>query len=636
MKTAYIQVIFNRLIKIVIFILIPSIAIGGFFIFKNINTAKAVADIHYVTQGGTGDCSSWELACGDIQTAITAAASDDTIAVKAGTYAVTGAPIIVDKSVNIIGYKSDQTTPAYTLYDTGEVNGPDLTMGADLGTMFVFSADQIQLSGFHINTSVSGGAIAAISIVSEIKYPIIQYNRFDLDENDSAVNVGATGKIIAPAGINFNIFDGPASAQSFWFKLEAGGEIDWLFDGSLPEELGYSFFSLSFYHNTISNASAYFLLGDGVDSTGIQNVIFLYNTFSDVLGGIAFDEIDDAASSAKINDIYVMYNTFNNSTSLANQFAVLIGAGLDDTDVTHGWSNDLLIFFNKFLQERDATYPTVGFENSDLTSPSDDVIAWANWWGSADGPTNFTTGSSSQATVSNHVNVNPWSSASDLSGLYFDKASFTSLDANDGFLPAAFYTALKEGSFTIPLPSFITDPESLFNEEAMLEGSQEYNYDILKPPYITVYNQVIIEIAYNGGNIIATLPSGTKITPATGSTLDIAQLVARAKETTAISGLPSGSTIYGATELGIPNLGLNFDKPVEIKIYVGTNLNGQTLNIRRSITGTGDWTTEGMYLSSNCVVSGGYCTFQTVKASTFAVAKIPSSQILPETGKDSD
>jgi hypothetical protein len=232
------------------------------------------------------------------------------------------------------------------------------------------------------------------------------------------------------------------------------------------------------------------------------------------------------------------------------------------------------------------------------------------------------------------VNVNPWISAANFSGLYFDKVSFSDVSEETPFLPSNFYSALKEGSFVIPLPSFLSDFDTLFSEEAMIAGSQEYNYNLFQPAYLSVYKNAIFEVPYNGGTITITIPDNTKITPATGNIFDIAKLVAAAKQASDLSGLPTGTEIFGSAEIGIPNLGLNFDKPIEVKIFVGTDLNGRTLNLRRSISGTGDWTTEGMYLSSNCTVAEGYCTFQTVKASTFVAASIPTGQILPETGND--
>ncbi|MDH4358487.1 MAG: hypothetical protein OEV37_00865 [Candidatus Berkelbacteria bacterium] len=622
------KALWRKVSKLVLVLFLISQAV--LFGFKGADRAEA-ANMWFVKEGGAGDCSSWANACGNILTAISTAAEGDTIAVKAGSYSVV-APIIVDKPLSIIGYKSDEITPAFDLYETGEVDGPDLTVGGDIGTVFLFDANEIHLSGFHIDTTFPAAQVSAIWLNGEVKYPVIEYNRFDFEEADSAIYVGPLAKLVAPAGINFNVFNGPVNANAFWFQVDTGGSIDFDLGFGLPNEFGYSFFDLSFYHNSINQSGALFQLANGIVGNGIKHIIFLYNTFSNSQGFVIFDEIGDAATTAKLDDIYFMYNTFNNSPTLDNQYAILLGDGLDNDDVADGWDEDFIILFNKFNQARDDTYPTVGFTNAGLTNPTGSILAWANWWGSADGPTNFTTGSAANATVSDHINFNPWATASNLSGLFIDASTFADVElGQSSFLPSQFTAYLKQGSFIVPLPSYISDPETMFDEEKMLGGEDDYNYDITKPPYLDVYRKVVFEIPNNGGNIVITIPDDTRISPATGNEIDISKLLAQAKLTSALTGLPSGSEVFGAAELGIPNLGLNFSKSVEIKIYVGTSLNGRTLSVRRSISGTGDWTTEGIEVS-DCTINEGYCTFQTTKASNFAVANIPSSQILPETG----
>lgn len=606
------------------------IAIFGIFYPGPIGKAEAAVTAYYVDAGGVGDCSSWAQACGEISTAILLASDGDVIAVKADVYTNGGVPIDIDKSVKIIGYNADGTAPAYTDFVTGETNGP--TIKDIPGPLVTLFADEIQLSGFNLDTTNVATMIGiSLGVFATVRYPIIEYNHFILKTASVGIEVPIGSKLISPAGINFNLFDGPAdTADAFWMLVAPGGEISYDAGYDAPNEFGYVFYDLSFYHNTINYATANFTLGDGFDSTGIGQITFLNNTFNDSRGFILFDRFG-AADTAKFSAISIMYNTFNLSNTFDTQIAILVGEDVTDDNVQNDWATDFMVLFNKFLQTRDATYPTVGFQDPGVakTNPSSDLMAWANWWGSADGPTNIS-GVGAQATVSDHVSYNPWASAANLSGLYFDKSSLS----GDAFLPAAFYSALKEGSFIIPLPSYFSDPAILFDEQAMLAGERNYDYDLTKPSSLSVYNKVVFEIPYNGGNITITLPSGTKITPATGNILDIMKLVAQSKQPSSLSGLPAGTEIFGAAELGIPNLGLNFDQPVEIKIPVGTALNGRTLNVRRSVTGTGDWTAEGLYLSSNCTVAAGYCTFQTVKASTFVVASIPGGPILPETGME--
>jgi hypothetical protein len=65
-------------------------------------------------------------------------------------------------------------------------------------------------------------------------------------------------------------------------------------------------------------------------------------------------------------------------------------------------------------------------------------------------------------------------------------------------------------------------------------------------------------------------------------------------------------------------LGLQFSLPITVSIFVGTELNGQTLNIVRSTSGVGNWTNDGIEPPATCIVANGFCVFQATKASYYA------------------
>lgn len=92
-----------------------------------------------------------------------------------------------------------------------------------------------------------------------------------------------------------------------------------------------------------------------------------------------------------------------------------------------------------------------------------------------------------------------------------------------------------------------------------------------------------------------------------------------------ISGLGANTIAKGALQWGILNHGLVFSSPITISIYVGSNLNNQTLNVARSIDGATNWTTDGIVSPGTCVVTNGYCQFQTTKASYYAATQSTSS-----------
>ena len=84
--------------------------------------------------------------------------------------------------------------------------------------------------------------------------------------------------------------------------------------------------------------------------------------------------------------------------------------------------------------------------------------------------------------------------------------------------------------------------------------------------------------------------------------------------------------------MGYSTIGLEFHPPITLKIYVGENLNGQILNIVRSVSGTGGWTNDGV-VSMSCVVANGLCEFTATKASyyvtsQFAVTTNPVTDVL--------
>ena len=104
-------------------------------------------------------------------------------------------------------------------------------------------------------------------------------------------------------------------------------------------------------------------------------------------------------------------------------------------------------------------------------------------------------------------------------------------------------------------------------------------------------------------------------------------------EVGSLTGLTSGSVVKGALQWGIPGTGLKFSEPITVSIFVGIDLNGQTLNVVRSVTGNGDWTSDGIVPPATCVVSDGICAFQATKASFYAsYVETPSA---PQTNNSS-
>jgi hypothetical protein len=62
-----------------------------------------------------------------------------------------------------------------------------------------------------------------------------------------------------------------------------------------------------------------------------------------------------------------------------------------------------------------------------------------------------------------------------------------------------------------------------------------------------------------------------------------------------------------------------------INIWVGTELNGETLDIVRSADGGETWTSEGIVDPATCVVIGGVCSFGATQTSIYVAAGTTSS-----------
>lgn len=144
-------------------------------------------------------------------------------------------------------------------------------------------------------------------------------------------------------------------------------------------------------------------------------------------------------------------------------------------------------------------------------------------------------------------------------------------------------------------------------------------------PSITTAQKVTINVAVGSGTNSVMLPQGVIIRRSDGANIDTNGLSTDSVSIGSVSGLGSNVTVDGAFQWGIPGIGLEFTSPITINIYVGTDLNSQTLNIQRSITTSSGWTNDGIVDPKTCVVSEGICSFTTIKASYFAATRTTST-----------
>lgn len=147
----------------------------------------------------------------------------------------------------------------------------------------------------------------------------------------------------------------------------------------------------------------------------------------------------------------------------------------------------------------------------------------------------------------------------------------------------------------------------------------EGNDDYASSTSLTATHDVHITLHGADGDSEVDLPNGVKITREDGSAINGAALVASSTPLGLMGGLDS--LAKAAFKWGLVGYGLQFTMPVTIKMYVGAALNGQTLHLTRSITGTGSWTNDGIVAPATCLVTAGQCTFQATKASYYVASE---------------
>lgn len=156
---------------------------------------------------------------------------------------------------------------------------------------------------------------------------------------------------------------------------------------------------------------------------------------------------------------------------------------------------------------------------------------------------------------------------------------------------------------------------------------------------LVVLGDSTISVSVNGGTSSVFLPNNTIITNSTdGGTIDVTKLSAQTPSS--LTGFDSNTVVDGSLQWGIPDLGLKFSQAITLNIFVGTSLNGQTLKVIRSTTGTSGWTSDGIEDPKTCTVASGICTFKATRASyyatthTTAAATTTSSSSSSSSGSD--
>lgn len=167
-------------------------------------------------------------------------------------------------------------------------------------------------------------------------------------------------------------------------------------------------------------------------------------------------------------------------------------------------------------------------------------------------------------------------------------------------------------TFIVDLEELLIDGDDLtplFNNVTM-----DVNGSLTEAFSVTLTKQITITIA----NSTIIIPAGTVISASDNSTFDITQLIAdHLNESN--SSIGTGFTPQGLLKYGLLNKSLSFSLPVDIELYVGDDLENQTLYIYKSANATFGWSTTGLS-NTTCVVQSGVCQFSTSSASYFSAS----------------
>lgn len=236
----------------------------------------------------------------------------------------------------------------------------------------------------------------------------------------------------------------------------------------------------------------------------------------------------------------------------------------------------------------------VGVQNNDEENFFD---ATENFWGHLSGPLDTDLNPAGQGdSISGNVLFSPFYLDAQLTKL--ETLDFTTFDMN---------SLIQNGIFKIP------DNEE---GEALVQ-------------FLTVTQDADFKVPGVNGEEV-TLPEGTRIERSDDQEFEWDDLTVSDFSEDSIQGLGADFDPEGALQWGIPNVELEFDKPITIDIAVSQSLNGKTLKVQRSTSSSGGWTASGIVAPGTCVVIAGICTFQATKASYFvASSTVPTPTPTP-------
>lgn len=490
--------------------------------------------------------------------------------------------IYTNGSTNTTIQNNEIRNNTYGVYVTGDVSGSQIKSNNIHDNGQGISADgasfsELSISGNQITTSSDGYGIY-FNAISESVLTISQ-NQIT-GGNDSGIYLSGGGAQIS--GSTVTISQNTVSSNSnhgIYADVIVNSTLN-VTNNTVETNDGNGIYLCA--AGQCNNNSILRIKGNSISGNS-NSGLSLYEIYASTvtIGGEAQEDRNTITNNGS-SGIYIQYigtpqdpsnvAILNNTISSNSEWGIYLG-NFDSTSAVSANQNNIL-------------GNDVGVQNNDL---QDFFDATLNFWGDASGPL--------------EANLNPNGLGNRVAGRVLFSPFYT--DSTRSTLTEIEFNA---GSINL----------ANFDDWGIFDLSEE-GEDLVR--FVDLLQQFEFEAIENGGENDIVLPEGVRIERSDDLEFDWDALSLQDVAESLMSGFDSTTLIVDAIQWGLPGIELEFSTPITVRIFVGTALNGQTLNVKRSTSGSGSWTSTGIVVPATCLVADGLCTFQATLASYFAATQ---------------